>query len=139
MGKIDEIKILIQTQASYCGHSLIGLETGTIPFATIKQIRFIAGLIRKCNCPEEYRLYIVGQLIGREIRSTKDLSLAEASALLDWILVGSDGKGDSETEPCEEAREAIGLLLLQTMAAGVAKMQNRQNGGNRVITQLGFA
>ena len=137
----QEMCELIQEQAKFSGHSLESLERGLIPFTTIKQVGFIAGLLRKCGVPEEWRLYVVGQLVGRDIRSSKDLSMYEAGAIIDYLLLGSNGKGDSETEPCEEAKEAIEMLLMQTMAAGVAKMQRRENGGNRVkvIQQLGFA
>jgi hypothetical protein len=132
---------LIIAESQYRGHSLEALERGLIPFATIKQVGFIAGLLRKCGVPEEWRLYVVGQLVRRDIRSSKDLSMYEAGTIIDCLLLGSDGKGDSETEPCEEAKEAIGMLLMQTMAAGVAKMRRRKNGGSRVevIQQLGFA
>ena len=136
----QEMCELIQEQAKFSGHSPESLERGLIPFATIKQVGFIAGLLRKCGVPEEWRLYVVGQLVGRDIRSSKDLSMYEAGAIIDYLLLGSNGKGDLE-EPCEEAKEAIEMLLMQTMAAGVAKMQRRENEGNRVkvIQQLGFA
>ena len=131
---------LIQAQAQYGGHDLTQLERGLIPFATIRQVGFIAGLLRKCGVPEEWRLWITGQLVGREFRSSKDLSMAEASAIIDYLLVGSDGRGDLETEPCEEAKEFIGQILVSVLAHGAAKMTQRQNGGQReeVVQQLGF-
>ena len=131
---------LIQVQAQYNGHDLDALERGLIPFATLRQVGFIAGLLRKCEVPEEWRLWMTGQLVGRELRSSKDLSMAEASAIIDYLLVGSDGRGDSETEPCEEAKEFIGQILVSVLAHGAAKIQQRKNGGQRVeiVQQLGF-
>ena len=137
----QEMCELIQEQAKFSGHSLEGLERGVIPFATLPQVKFVAILLRKCGVPEPWRLYVTGKLVERELRSSKDIGFWEAQAIIDYLLLGSDGKGGSETEPCEEAKEAIGMLLMQTMAASVAKMQRRKNGGNRVkvIQQLGFA
>ena len=139
MINVSEAIALVQTQAEYNGHNPDMMERGLAPFVTLRQVGFIAGLLRKCNCPEEWRLWLTGQLVGRELRSSKDLSMAEASAILDYLLVGSDGKGDSEREPCAEAVEVVGKMLMQAMAHGVAKMK-RGGGGQRVevVQQLGF-
>ena len=106
---------LVQSQARYSGHDPEALERGLVPFATLKQAGYIAGLLRKCDCPEEWRLWLTGQLVGRELRSSKDLSMAEASAILDFLIVGSDGRGTGPG-PCEEAEEVIGLMLVHALA-----------------------
>ena len=132
---------LIQTQAEFSGHDLDQLEHGLIPFVTIKQVGFICGLLRKCDVPEEWQLWLTGQLVGRELRSRKDMSMAEASAVIAYLLVGSDGKGDEESkEPCDEAKEIIGQMLMHVMANGVSKMVARKEGGARVevVQQLGL-
>ena len=133
---------LIQAEAQFRGHSPDSLERGLIPFATIKQVGFIAGLLRKCSVPEEWRLWVTGQLVGREIRSSKDLSMAEAGAIIEALLVGPDGKGDSETEPCEFAVEAIGQMLKNIVDHAFARRLKRARGGGtrvEVAQQLGFA
>jgi len=55
--------------------------------STMKQQRMlhmqIESLRRDC-----YQL--VGFIVGREISSTKELSIAEASVIIDWLLKGED-------------------------------------------------
>ena len=102
---------LVRANAGFGGHDDDLLERGLIPFATIKQAGFIASLSRKCGCPEERRLWLVGRFVDRELRSTKDLSLVEADALINWLLVGSDGTGDQRWDPCAEAVEVVGIML----------------------------
>lgn len=110
---------LVQTQARYNGHDLEAMERGLCSFATQRQVGFVAGLLRKCGCPEEWRLWLTGQLVGRELRSSKDLGIAEASAILDYLLVGSDGKGIGP-DPCAEAEEVVGLMLMHVLAQSAA-------------------
>ena len=138
---IQQLTDLIQAEAQFRGHSLDSLEHGLIPFATMKQVRKIIILLRECNVPEEWRLWVTGQLVGRQLRSSKDLSMAEAGAIIEAILVGPDGKGDSETEPCEFAVEAIGQMLKNIVDHAFArKLERVQGRGLRVevITQSGF-
>ncbi|MFH1484951.1 MAG: hypothetical protein ABIH46_02675 [Chloroflexota bacterium] len=97
------------------------LEAG-IGFASIKQIGYLAGLLKRCMCPDTWRLWLVGQLIGRELRkSTKELHYAEAGAIISLILADD-----------AEAKEAIGEMLDVAMAHSVALAQKRQNGKERV-------
>ena len=133
---------LIQAEAQFRGHSLDSLEHGLIPFATMKQVRKIIILLRECNVPEEWRLWVTGQLVGRQLRSSKGLSMAEAGAIIEALLVGADGTGDSETEPCEFAVEAIGQMLKNVVDHAFARRLKRARGGGtrvEVAQQLGFA
>lgn len=137
---IQQVIELIQTQAHFDNHCLDDLERGLIPFATLKQAGFIHGLLRKCGVPNDWHLWLTGQLVGREIGSTKDLSLYEASSVINYLLVGSDGKGDSDSEPCQEAKQVIGDFVMLAIEHSTTKMLQRKEGGTRVevVQQLGL-
>jgi len=97
------------------------LEEG-INFATAKQVGYVAGLLRRCGCPEEWRLWLIGRLIGRQLHeSSEELHWAEAGAIIDSILADED-----------EVKEAIGEMLEKALGHCVAKAQ-RQNGESRVV------
>jgi hypothetical protein len=123
MSKAQIFINLIRSEISYRTPSVMGdLEAG-VNFATVKQVGYMNGLLKRCLVPDTWRLWLVGQLIGRELReSTKELHWAEAGAIIDLILADE-----------VEAREAIGGMLDQAMAHSVAMAQKRQNGKGRVI------
>lgn len=108
---------MVKANAVFDHHDDDALNRGLIPFASDKQARFLASLTSQCGCPEEWRYWLVGQFVEREITSTKDISMAQMSALLDWILNGSDGQGqvgrdpDEPKRPCDEAVEVVGLMM----------------------------
>lgn len=92
---------LIRSEIGYRTPSVMGdLEAG-VNFATVKQVGYMNGLLKKCSVPDAWRLWFVGQFVGRELReSTKELHWAEASAIIDCILADEDF-----------AKEAIGEML----------------------------
>jgi hypothetical protein len=97
------------------------LEVG-INFASIPQVGYMNGLLRKCSVPDKWRLWLVGQLVGRQlIESTKELHWAEAGAIIDTILADQD-----------EAADAIGEMLDAVLSHSVASMA-RRNGQERVV------
>jgi len=129
MNKAQTFINLIRSEIAYRTPSVMGdLEAG-VNFATVKQVGYMNGLLRKAAVPDKWRLWLVGQLVGRQLHeSTKELHWAEAGAIIDTIL------GDEW-----EAKEAIGEMLDEAMRHSTANMA-RSNGHERIVIyeQLGF-
>jgi hypothetical protein len=113
---------LVRAEIAHRTPSVTGdLEAG-INFATVRQIGYMNGLLCKAGVPDKWRLWLVGQLIGRQLHeSTRELHWAEASSIIDTILADE-----------WEAQEAIGEMLDEAMNHCVAKAQ-WQNGHSRII------
>jgi hypothetical protein len=113
---------VVRTEITHRSPDVEGdLEAGR-NFATVKQVGYMSGLLRKAGVPEQWRLWMVGQIIGRQlIESTKELHWAEASAIIDTILADE-----------WEAKDAIGEILDEALGHCAAKVA-RQNGKRRMV------
>lgn len=128
-----EVKLqldILQTEIVYAGHSDEALEMGLISFSTRAQVGFAAGLLRRAGVPEPWRILVTGILLGRPLHSSKDTSLPEMSALIDW-LVGGD---EDATEPAPAAVKTIGEIVATLMAASALQVREkaRSSGKERV-------
>ena len=113
---------VIRTEITHRAPDVEGdLEAGR-NFATVRQVGYMSGLLRKVGVPEQWRLWMVGQIVGRPLHeSTKELHWAEAGAIIDTIL----------SDPYE-AEDAIGEILDEALGHCAAKVA-RQNGKRRVV------
>lgn len=123
---IAEAAQLVQDNAAMMGHDNDLLDRGLIAFATTAMAGYLTGLTQRCGVPEDARLMVVCTLVGREIGSTKSLSIYEARAMIEYLLYGTWGQSSKEEgQPCDEAKATLSGWVLELMAAAYQYQQAR--------------
>ena len=108
MNSIQVIRLL-HAEAQAKGHDDVAFEQGRLFCATGAQVRYIVVLLKEIVEGDDLRHRLTEAIWGIDGGSTKGLSIRQASAWIDWLIGGEQGRWT----PTENSRQAMLRVLVE--------------------------